>query len=247
MNVICKRPTKRLIKGHRYKVKNLWNDGSNRAWLDGRLEIEGIGKFSVTGFTDTDGNDIPKINIIAPVVATLRVKFEDIKKGDILICDSDRYKTMVKDAYYRVEKLETHDYERKSYNGAVFKYVDKYIRFEGIKRRLIYNEWCFRGLSNDELREIGLNKVLNDEEPNILGETNIRKLEFIEDKDGELVKNLARAIIDPNRHHLSIIEWASIKTGEKLGIKVEDYEKFRSMTLDEFLSYVETNKSNDME
>ena len=91
MNVICKRPTKRLIKGHRYKVKNLWNDGSNRAWLDGRLEIEGIGKFSVTGFTDTDGNDVPKVNIIAPVEVTLRVKFESLKKGDILICDSDRY------------------------------------------------------------------------------------------------------------------------------------------------------------
>ena len=246
MIVICKRPTKRLIKGHRYKVKNLWNDGTNRTWIEGRLEIEGIGKFSVTGFSDTDGSDVPKINIIAPAVVSLRVTFEKLKVGDILICDSDRYKTMIKDAYYRIEKLQEFEYERKTYNGHVIKYVDKYIRFEGIKRRLIYNEWCFRGLSNDELREIGLNKVLNDEEPNILGETNVRKLEFLKDKDVALIKNLAQAIIDPNRHHLSIIEWASKKTGEKLGIKVEDYEKFRNITLDEFLSYVETN-SDDIE
>ena len=46
---------------------------------------------------------------------------------------------------------------------------------------------------------------------------------------------------------MCIRDRASIKTGEKLGIKVEDYEKFRSMALDEFLSYVETNKLDDME
>ena len=239
MNVICKRGTKRLIKGHRYTIKNLWNDGSNRGWLEGRLEIEGIGKFVVNGFTDTDGNDIPKWNIIAPVVESKRIEFTDLKVGDILICDHDRYKTMIKGAYYRIEKLESVEYERLSYSGHSRKYTDNYIRFEGVKRRLIYNAWLFRGLSNDELREINLNRVLNNEEPKILGETNIRKLEYLDDIDTALIENLAQAILDKNRHHLSVIEWSSQKTGEKLGIKVEDYDKFRSMTLDEILNYLE--------
>jgi hypothetical protein len=246
MNVICKRGTKRLIKGHRYTIKNLWNDGTNRTWLEGKLEIEGVGKFNVTGFTDTDGNDLPKISIIAPVVKSIRVKFSDLKIGDILICDHDRYKTMVKGAYYRIEKLESVEYERITYNGNTHKYTDNYIRFEGIKRRLIYNDWLFRGLSNDELREINLNRVLNNEEPKILGETNVRKLEYLNDKDKALIENLAQAILDKNRHHLSVIEWACQKTGEKLGIKIEDYYKFRSMTLDEILNYLETKNVEDM-
>ena len=47
MIVVCKRPTKRLIKGVRYEVENLWNDGTSQRWLEGKVSIKDIGRFSV--------------------------------------------------------------------------------------------------------------------------------------------------------------------------------------------------------
>ena len=67
MIVICKKPTKRLLKGVRYESGSLWNDGLNQRWLEGKVEILGVGRFSVDNFTDTNGGPLPKTNVILPV------------------------------------------------------------------------------------------------------------------------------------------------------------------------------------
>lgn len=63
MIVVCKRGTKRLIKGHRYEVSKLLNSSTNSRK---RVFIESIGTFSVTTFTTTDGNDLPQVDYVKP-------------------------------------------------------------------------------------------------------------------------------------------------------------------------------------
>ena len=59
-------------------------------------------------------------------------------------------------------------------------------------------------------------------------------------KNLELVKNLSRSIVDENRHHLSIIDWACQKSGTNLGITSDDYSFLMNMTLKDILEKIET-------
>ena len=96
MIVICKKPTKRLVKGLRYETGSLYNDGTNQRWQEGTVEILGVGRFVVDNFTDTNGNPLPKTNIIVPRAPIHNLEFSELTKGDILVCTSDSYKTLGK-------------------------------------------------------------------------------------------------------------------------------------------------------
>lgn len=230
MIVICKRETKRLIKGVRYEVQNLWNGGNNQRWIEGKVEIKGIGRFVVSNFTDINGKELPKINIISKNNDRLpeRIKFEDIKKGDLLICISDSYKTMIKGGMYKVEEKIS---EKTEYNWS-----NNYLKFKGIKRKLKFSTWNFRKLTKEEIREISLNSVLKGENPNIIETTDLRKIDMVENKDLELMKNLCLSILDRNRHHLSILDWACSKN--LMGIESKDYEPLLKLTLQEILNKI---------
>lgn len=91
MIVISKKDTKRLIKGVRYEVENLWNGGNIQSWLNGKVQIKGIGRFDVNNFTDENGNSLPKVNYSSNTITTREslLSFSDIKEGDILVCTSD--------------------------------------------------------------------------------------------------------------------------------------------------------------
>ena len=57
------------------------------------------------------------------------------------------------------------------------------------------------------------------------------------------MKNLSKSIIDENRHHLSILDWACYKTGSMMGIVKEDYNELVNMSLKDILELIETQKS----
>jgi signal peptidase I len=232
MIVICKKDTKRLIKGVRYEVQNLWNDGTNQRWVEGRIEIKGIGRFVVDNFTDTNGNDLPKINVTSPPILNQheKIKFEDIKKGDILVCTSDFYKTMIKNGMYRVE-----DKQENTYDIGSFVRKEHYIKFFGIKRRLKFNSWRFRNLTPEESREISLKNILDGEEAEVITTTKLRKIDMVVDKEIELVRILCKSILDDNRHHLSVIDWAIKKSGSDMSINTEDYEPIMNLTISQIL------------
>lgn len=82
MIVICKKVTKRLIKGHRYEIESLYNSGGNNRWIEGKLTLKGVnGRFSVDNFTDTSGMDIPLININTHPLNTFpELDFDSLKK-----------------------------------------------------------------------------------------------------------------------------------------------------------------------
>lgn len=237
MIVICKRPTKKLVKGLRYEVQNLWNDGKNQRWLESKVEIKGIGRYSVDNFTDVDGKPLPKINLLNPRTYAKPLTFEEIKEGDILVCTSDSYKTLAKDAMYRVSKViqKTKDY--KNYNGTTYQRADRSIQFEGIVRAIKFSSWRFRKLTAEESREIQLSSILNGEKPPVVTKTQ-RKIDLVPNKEIVLINLLAKSILDPNRHHLSIVDWTIQKTGSNYSIKIEDLKDLLDLPLKTILEKI---------
>ena len=232
MKVICKKPTKRLVKNIQYEVVNLWNDGTNQRWLEGKLEIKGIGRFVVTNFTDTCGMPLPKINISSNVSRARpeRIGFSDLKVGDILVCESDQYKSMLIGGLYRIESIR--EVQERYYHSG-------YVKFEGIKRSLKFNAWRFRKLTTEESREMSLGSLLSGEEPNIIKSQKIKKIDMIGQKESFLIEVLAKSIMDRNRHHLSVVEWACEKIGDKMGLVKEDFDSIMNMPLKEILGIID--------
>jgi hypothetical protein len=242
MIIVCKKPTKKLVKGVRYEVENLWNDGSSQRWLEGKVGIKDIGRFSVGNFVDENGNEVPKVKIVKPLEPIQRMSFSDLKEGDILVCTSDSYKTLLKGGMYRIEKLYSVSTQKNGWNGNVYTYTEEHIKFEGVARKLKFNTWTFRKLNSEESREISLNTLLHDEEAPVIKSTKIKKIDLMQNKDLVLMDILAKSIIDPNRHHLTIPEWACEKVATKLSLEVSDFEYLMDMPLRDIITLLETNK-----
>lgn len=239
MFIICKKNTKKLVKDLKYKVNGLWNSGNNHKWLEGKVELVGFGRYVVTNFTDINGNPLPKSDIIPTPTTYNKLEFSEIKKGDIIVCISDNYKTLVKNGMYRIDEIVEKSRQRKGWNNVVHTSHDRTIKFEGIQRRLKFSSWRFRKLTPQESREVSLGSLLDGEEVKIIKTKDIRKIDMVLNKDLELLKNLSKSIIDEGRHHLSIIDWACYKTGNVMGITIDDYESLMNMTLKDILSKVE--------
>jgi hypothetical protein len=242
MIVVCKRPTKRLIKGVRYEVENLWNDGTSQRWVEGRVSIKDVGRFCVGNFVDTNGNELPKVKIVKPLAPIQRMVFSDLKEGDILVCTSDNYKTLLKGGMYRIEKLHSISTQKTGWNNMPHNYTEQHIKFEGVTRKLKFNTWTFRQLNSEESREISLNTLLHDDEAPVIKSQNIKKIDLMSNKDTVLMEILSKSIIDPNRHHLTIPEWACEKVASKLSLEVSDFDYLMDMSLRDILTLLETNK-----
>jgi hypothetical protein len=242
MIVISKVANKKLLKGHRYEVQNLWNAGNNQRWVEGKVQLVGFGRYSVDSFTDTNGNPLPKTNYTSSVQQVVRfIKYEDCKVGEILVCNSDHYKTLVKGSMYKIEKLNRVETVVNGFNGAKWTRKEDTIKFEGINRKLKFNGWAFRKLTSEETREISLGSILNGEEPKIIKTTSLRKIDMSVNKEKTLMEVISKTLLDPNRHHLSIIEWSCEKTGEKLRIVPDDFKDILDMKLSDILEKIEKN------
>lgn len=241
MIVISKVANKKLIKGHRYEVQNLWNDGTNQRWVEGKIQLLGFGRYSVDSFTDTNGSPISKINYTSTQPQIERfIKYEDCKVGEILVCNSDQYKTLAKDSMYKIEKLTKVETEVSGWGGNKWIRKDESIKFEGINRKLKFNGWAFRKLTPEESRNISLGSILNGEEPAIVKTADIRKIDIVVNKEKALMEAISKTILDENRHHLSIIDWTCQKTGDKLRINPGDFKELLEMKLSDILAKIET-------
>lgn len=238
MNIICKKPTSRLIKGANYEVELLYNNGKNNTWQEGRVRVKGIsGFFTVNNFESIDGTPVQKVNFGSPVVREV-LKFEDLGVGDILICISDNYKTLIRNGYYKIEKLDSVD-KPVRYGTNSYVHKEQKVKLQGVKRTLKFNSWFFRKMSVQELREANLNELLNNQPLKVISEPIKRKIDHLENKEEALVESLCLSILDRNRHKLSIIDWACEKVGTKLGLNRKDFVELLEMPLKDILEYVE--------
>jgi hypothetical protein len=208
MNVICKKGTTKLVKGHTYEVISMNNSTASSYKV---VRLKDYGSYSVKNFTTTDGKPLPEIDIPLPTNFYNRfelLKGEDVSKGHIIVCMRDNYKTLVKEGMYRVEEITRKVTPRTSYSGTLLTpNVEYLIKFEGVKRKLKLNGWCFRKLTTAEARELALNQLLFDETTGLITTNDARKIDLVQDKNLELVKIISKSILDPNRHGLKILDW----------------------------------------
>ena len=243
MIAICKKPTTKLVKGARYEIENLWNDGTNQRWLEGRLSIAGLGRYRVSNFTDENGKELPATNIVKPHVAIPRLKFEDLKEGDIIVCTSGNYKSLVQDGMYQIEKLIDRSVQVTGYNGQKWTKYDQKIKLVGVQRALSFTSWSFRKLNSEESREISLAQLLDNKAAPVIKKKPAKKIDLMPNKERVLAEILFKAATDPNRHALSIPEWACQKTAPKLDLKASDFDQFLQMNLLEIFNIIEKKKN----
>jgi hypothetical protein len=184
-----------------------------------------------------DGTPVQKINLGTPVVIE-RLNFEDLKVGDILVCKSDNYKTLIQNGYYKIERLDSID-KPVRYGNNTFTHKEQKIKLQGVKRVLKFNSWYFRKLSTQELRDANLNELLNNQPLKVISEPIKRKIDHLENKEVALIETLCLSILDKNRHKLSIVDWSCEKVGSKLGLSKEDFSELLEMPLKDILEYVE--------
>lgn len=241
MIVICKKGTKKLIKGHRYEVDCLYNGTGNQRWQQDKITLKGIvGRFQSSHFTDTDGKELPKINIIkSPVDTYKKLEFDNLKKGDILICDTDTYTTFTKGCMYKVVDLLKTSVEKKSWNGSKYIQNSYFIKFAGVSRWIKFSSWNFRSLTPEEQREIQLNSLLLDKAPPIVLPKESRGINLVLNKQDTLIKIICQSVLDTNRHHLGVIDWSCEKTGHKLKVRPEDFSELLEMKLEDVLKLID--------
>jgi hypothetical protein len=241
MIVICKKGSSRLVKGLRYEVIAMNNSPTSSA----NVRIKDFGAYSVKNFTTIDGNELPKIDIPLPQSFYNRnslLKVDEIKKGDLIICTRDNYKTLVQDGMYRIEEITTKSTPRTSYNGtALTPLIETFIKFEGVKRKLKFNGWTFRKLTVAEAREMALGQLLFDEETGVITTNDVRKIDLVKNKNLELIRLVSRSILDPNRHGLKILDWGIQQISKKTEVKLDDYKELLNMSLKDVLDLIETN------
>jgi hypothetical protein len=241
MVVICKKATMKLVKGLPYQVVSLENSNKDKI---GKVWIKDIGCYTVNNFETTDGEPLPKIDIKRKKEdIEYPLEFSKLLKGDILICKTDSYKTLVKGGMYKIDELSSVSKQIRNWSGVIYTHIDNYVRFEGVSRKLMFSSWKFKKLSTDDVREMTLELILNDT-PDKVTRTdfkNVRKIEHIENKENELISILAKSILDVNRHNLSIVEWAVQQLGRKMDLEISDYNNLLSMKLEDILKIIDKN------
>lgn len=237
MEVLCKVATKKLVKDVVYKAIALKNIDPT---CIGRVYIDNIGWYSVNNF-EIDGKPLPKKEIKLEKEVRFSLEFKDLSKGDILFCRCDSYKSLMRNKMYKIRELSTTSKQYMSYNGTLQTSYENYVRFEGVSRKLLFNQWRFERMPTDEAREMTLEQVLNDVPDKVTRSDfkNLKKIDFVENKNKELMKFLSKSILDGNRHHLSIVEWTVKQLGKNMDLEINDYDKLLDLPLKDILKLIE--------
>ena len=128
MNVICVRPTKRLVKNATYKVASFQNQNTKgysyfRSTIKIYLTEDNIQTFPLNSFKPTVGDTFQQIIYISPEYRLLleerdQIKIDkDLKGGDYVVPTNDGLKTLVKGRKYKVKDVRV--IETKSSFGVV--------------------------------------------------------------------------------------------------------------------------------
>lgn len=233
MIVIRKTSTTKLIKGARYTVQNLWNGPNSPRWRQGRIRLVGLGVYSVNGFTDINGDPLPNIDYQNPNIQEMPpLAGKDISDGDILVCLSDRYRTLAKGSMYKVEKVI------KKEIGGIYPRVEYHIKFEIINRKIKFRSLDFRKLTTQEIRDLSISNILG-EKNKIVTDPNIKKIDLVPNKDKFLIQLLAKTILDDKRHHLSPLEWCCQKVAKNWELSPDDFNGVMGLTMKEIFERIE--------
>jgi len=229
MNVISLKSNKKLLKGVVYEAESFDNTTTGGRWHRQYIRIKGFGSYLCKNFTDTNGKPLPNITYTNPnstPTSNSRIDVTTLRKNDIIVCNSDRYKYLIKGAKYRIEEVK----EASTWRALV--------KLEGYARWIQFSNWSFRKLSLQESRELALSQIFN--QPENFSVEFVRKFDKEVNQTKILVQSLAKSILDPYRHQYDLIDWTIEKTKYQ-GFKREDFNEILKMSLSEVLEAYENS------
>lgn len=221
MRVISLKSNTKLIKGCEYIADSFNNTPNGNRWNVHTIYIRGYGRYQCKNFTDVNGNPLPAINYVDPNRPVYeRVGANSLAKNDIIVCNSDRYKYLVKGGKYRITDIDV----RSDYNSS--------IKLEGYNRWIKWSSWAFRKLSLQETRDVALSQIFD--QPENFSVEFIRKFDKEQNQIKILLQTIAKSILDPYRHELDVIDWG-IHKEKYQNLKREDFEDLLNKPLSEIL------------
>lgn len=229
MIVISLKSNTKLIKGHEY-IANSFDNTNSMNWYSGYISIKGFGRYKCEDFTDTSGNPLPQINYTNPSNTIQQFNVRNLKVGDIIVCNTNKYKYLVKEGKYKISHIN-------------FKtqYTTK-IKLQGYNTWLNWSNGYFRKLSLQESRDIAISQIFD--QPENFNVEFIRKFDKEKNKTKILLETIAKSIIDPYRHHLDIIEWG-IHKEKYQQLTREDFSEMLQKPLGEILELYENSIKNN--
>jgi hypothetical protein len=225
MNVVSLKSNKKLLKGVTYEAESFDNTppSPGQRWHRASIYIKNFGWYLCKNFSDTNGKPLPTIKYTSPNASQRRVETVDarsLKKNDIIVCKSDKYKYLVRGGKYRISEVKDANTWRAQ------------IKLEGYSRWLSFSSWAFRILSLQESRELALSSIFN--QPENFSVEFVRKFDKEKNQTKVLVESIAKSILDPYRHHYDILGW-TIEKSKYQGLKKEDFDQIMNMPFGELL------------
>jgi hypothetical protein len=243
MNVICIRPTKKLVKNATYKVAYLKNINTNySAYFQPSLKIyltdNSIHSFPLSSFKLVTGKDFPNIEWFSPeysndlnLIDQTKID-KNLKVGDYVVPIYDNLKTLVKDRKYKVKDINILAVKSK---WGVSSWNNIKIKLEGSDRW--YTSWNFKKCTSQEAREINLNSLFNEStETETVGKYK-RKFDYY--TPDEKVKLICKLVLisanDKFRNSMDIIDWTIEKSGDTYKLNRDDFNLIDGIKLVDFL------------
>jgi hypothetical protein len=230
MNVISLKSNTKLLKGVVYEAESFDNTvAPGKRYHRQYIRIKGFGSYLCKNFSDTNGKPLPNIAYTNPnstPASNDRIDASTLKKNDIVVCKSDRYKYLIKGGKYKIQEVKDANTWR------------AHIKLEGYGRWINFSNWAFRKLSLQESRELALSQIFN--QPENFSVEFVRKFDKESNKTKILIQSLAKSILDPYRHHYDIVDWTIEKTKYQ-GFKKEDFSEILKMPLSEILKSYENS------
>lgn len=244
MNVICIKPTTKLVKGGTYKAVSMQNSNTKgynffKPTIRIYLTDNSIQTFPLQNFKPTVGDDFPQTNWMCPDYQLLLNEREqtkidkNLKKNDYVVPLYDSLKTLIKGRKYKVKDITLH--EHKSSLGHTT-WTDIRIKLEGSERW--YASWNFRKCSSQEIREIGISEIFEEKVDTEKVNKHRRKFDYFtnDEKVKLLIQFIVTSAADKFRNQMDIVDWAINKSGKQYGIKKEDFELVNTLTISQILS-----------
>jgi hypothetical protein len=242
MNVICIKPTKKLVKNATYKVAYLKNINTNySAYFQPSLKIyltdNSIHSFPLSSFKLVTGKDFPNIEWFSPEYSNdlnLRDQTKidkNLKSGDYVIPLYDSLKTLIKGRIYKVKEVRVNENKYSSW-------ADVKIKLDGSHR--YYSSWNFRKCTHQESREIGLKQIFDEKVETEKVNRHKRKFDYYNDDEKKmlLIKFIVESANDRFRHQSSVIDWAVLKSATKYKLTKEDFDVVLNIPISEMLEMI---------
>ncbi len=240
MKILCIKNTSVLVKGSIYEVVRLNNQiTNNRPKVAIELPNKQILRASPKSFTNTDGTPIDRKDWSRPVVdhtSTIIKDVRTLKKGDIIIGNSNQTKTFEFGKMYRVEEVfYSEEMVTRRWSKTPFLVTTQKIRIQGYGNRWIISN-RFRLPNQQERRSTSLDMVFENPIP-VITDFKVRRIDTMSevDRDKTILSLLMETMRNGSRNSMNVIDWTLQRRGKFYDLSQEDINPLLDRKLSEII------------